>query len=378
MKAEILSIGAELLVGAIVDTNAAFLARELVELGIDLRRTTVVGDDLQDLMAVLDEALDRADLIVRTGGIGPTPDDLTREAIAGVLGEQMSVSPELEATLRSYFAQRTYPMPERNLKQATLIPSATAVHNRSGTAPGWWVEARDAVIVTMPGVPREMKTIWAEEIVPRLAGRSGVFITLRTLKTSGLGESTAAEMLGPLLEVANPAVATYAKLDGVHVVVKAAAPTAEAAASLADTAEAEALRILGPAVWSRSNDSLPTVVAELLERLGLTLSAQEGATGGAVALALSSLSNKSFVGGVVGAGTPPLKGDLALVVGPREQASADGRTAHSCGLTLRRGDEELAASQVVAASPEALAERAVIAALHLLRQSLAATPTALR
>src|SRR5918912_1740213 len=164
MKAEILSVGTELLLGSILDTNANYLAQQLPSLGIDLYYVSAIGDNRQRLADAFRRALDRSDLVIATGGLGPTEDDLTREAISDVFGEPLEVQPQLERELREFFARRRgRPMPERNVKQATTIRSGTYLPNPIGTAPGWWVE-RDGgagsgskVIVAMPGVPHEMR-----------------------------------------------------------------------------------------------------------------------------------------------------------------------------------------------------------------------------
>ncbi|MDP2727114.1 MAG: competence/damage-inducible protein A, partial [Dehalococcoidia bacterium] len=156
MKSEIVSVGTELLLGEIVDTNAAFLAQQLSLLGIDLYWISQVGDNRARLLEVLQRAWGRSDLILVTGGLGPTDDDLTREAIADLVGEEMKVDPGLEKWLRQSFSHMGLGMPLSNLKQATLVPSAQSVPNPFGTAPGWWLEKDGRVIVAMPGVPREM------------------------------------------------------------------------------------------------------------------------------------------------------------------------------------------------------------------------------
>ncbi len=160
MRAEILSIGTELLLGNITDTNATFLAQQLGGLGIDLYFVSTVGDNQQRIVETLRRAWERADLIITTGGLGPTEDDLTRESIAELLGETMQVVPELETELRAFFTGRGVAMPERNIKQATLIPSAKTLRNPVGTAPGWWTERDGHIIVSMPGVPHEMMRMW--------------------------------------------------------------------------------------------------------------------------------------------------------------------------------------------------------------------------
>src|SRR5947209_18481073 len=169
LRAELLSVGTELLLGEIVDTNAAYLAGRLAVLGIDCLHMQTVGDNLGRGTEAFERALGRSDLVVVTGGLGPTEDDLTREAIAAALAETPAVDPDLEKELRSWFAGRGLPMPERNRKQAWLIPSARALSNPNGTAPGWDVWKDGKRIVAMPGVPREMTPMWEDQVEPTLA-----------------------------------------------------------------------------------------------------------------------------------------------------------------------------------------------------------------
>src|SRR5439155_6077692 len=160
MRAEILSIGTELLLGQIVDTNANYLAQQLPALGVDLYYVSQIGDNRERLADAFRRGLKRSDLIITSGGLGPTEDDLTREAIAEVFGEPLEVQPQLESALREFFQRRGRTMPERNVKQATTIRSGTFLPNPIGTAPGWWVEDDGKVIVSMPGVPHEMHKMW--------------------------------------------------------------------------------------------------------------------------------------------------------------------------------------------------------------------------
>ena len=157
MKAEIIAVGTELLLGEILDTNSQYLAQQLTGLGIDLYYISHIGDNLARLTEQVRRSMDRSDLVIMTGGLGPTEDDLTREAVAAALGETMEVKPELEQVLRTWYARRNRPMPAMNIKQATLIPSAQAIDNPIGTAPGWWVEHDGRKIACMPGVPYEMR-----------------------------------------------------------------------------------------------------------------------------------------------------------------------------------------------------------------------------
>ncbi|MEO9255873.1 MAG: competence/damage-inducible protein A, partial [Tepidiformaceae bacterium] len=198
MKAEIIAIGTEILLGEIIDTNSAYIAKQLPELGIDLMYKSVVGDNRGRIVETFRRGWERSDLIIVTGGLGPTDDDMTREGIAEMLGEEPHVDPELEKHLRGFFAGRGYPMPESNLKQAWLIPSARTLLNPRGTAPGWWVERDGHVIVTMPGVPPEMERMWANEVRPELERRStSEVLVTRTIKTLGIGEGTVDEMAKP-------------------------------------------------------------------------------------------------------------------------------------------------------------------------------------
>ena len=159
MKAEILSIGTELLMGELTDTNASWIAGQLPPLGIQLQWVSIIGDDLDKLAEAFSRGLQRSDIVFTTGGLGPTQDDLTREAVAQALGETPTVQQEVVDNLERYFAGRGIAMPSHNIKQAHLIPSARFVRNRNGTAPGWWVENNGRIVVCMPGPPGEMQPI---------------------------------------------------------------------------------------------------------------------------------------------------------------------------------------------------------------------------
>jgi nicotinamide-nucleotide amidase len=284
MKAEILSIGTELLLGQIVDTNANFLAQQLPALGLDLFYVSQIGDNLQRLSTAFKTALARSDVIITSGGLGPTEDDLTREAIADVLGEKMTVQPDLEASLREFFVRRGRTMPERNVKQATTIASGAYLPNPVGTAPGWWVEHDGKVIVSMPGVPHEMHKMWEEQAQPRLARLiTGGVIVSRLLKLVGIGESNAEEALGNLTRSVNPTLATYAKSDGIHLRLTAKAASRDEAEDLLDVFEPRVRERVAEWVYGGESDTLPSVVGALLRERGLSLAVAESATGGQLA-----------------------------------------------------------------------------------------------
>ena len=294
MKAEVFAIGTEILIGDILDTNSHFIARRLPALGIDCYFTHQVGDNLERLTGELRRAWERSDLLLLTGGLGPTEDDVTREAVAALVDEQPVVDPELEHTLRGFFAGRGYAMPERNVKQAWLLPSTRAIPNPRGTAPGWWVEKDGRVLVAMPGPPAEFTFMWEQEVEPRLARLAGgAVIVSRTLKTIGVGEGTVDEMLSPLLKSTNPTIGVYAKQDGVHARITAKAATRDDATALIAPLEAEVRRILGTAVWGADDDTLGKAVGEMLRDRGMTLATMESCTAGLLGATITETPRSS-------------------------------------------------------------------------------------
>jgi nicotinamide-nucleotide amidase len=301
MRAEILSCGTELLLGHITDTNATYLAQSLAPLGIDLFYVSQVGDNQGRIVETLKRAWERSDLIVMTGGLGPTEDDLARESISALLGETMQVEPELEKELREKFALMGVQMPERNVKQATLIPSAQELKNPVGTAPGWWVEKDGRILVTMPGVPREMYRMWENEVMPRLMSTTGSVIFTRILRVNGMGESSVEEALGTLIHSQNPTVATYAKDDAIDVRVTAKAATKEEARDLVEIMEAQVRQILGTHIFGIDKQTLASIVGTLLQERQQTLSVMESLTGGLLASTITDVPGSSsyFIGGYV-------------------------------------------------------------------------------
>jgi nicotinamide-nucleotide amidase len=290
--AVLLSVGSEITTGETRDTNASELARALATAGVRVLRISGVPDDLDIVREAFATALQGADLVVSTGGLGPTPDDLTREAIAALTGEQPAVDPELERWLRDLWTRRDMPFPEINLKQAWLIPSASAIPNPNGTAPGWWVDRSDGrLIVALPGPPREMRAMWAEQVLPRLRQRGlGGPVATRTLRLTGIGESQVADLLGEeLLRAANPQVATYARAEAVDVRISAVNDGTDGdgnallAEDLVAVAERRVLDVLGNHVWANGETTWAEALEVELERLGWTLSVVEIGTGGAMA-----------------------------------------------------------------------------------------------
>jgi nicotinamide-nucleotide amidase len=286
LAAVLLAIGSELTTGETRDTNSGELARSLSEAGVDVAWTSALPDRMGTVTAALRGALEAADLVVTTGGLGPTPDDLTREAIAHVCDEPPAVDPELERWLRHLFERRGIAFAEINLKQAWLIPSSVAIPNNHGTAPGWWVDRPNGrVVVALPGPPSEMRPMWRDWVLPRLRERGlGRERTTRTYRLTGIGESVVAAVLGePLLRASNPIVATYARADAVDVRISAVAEAGRTANALVDDTEAVVLAALGEYVWGRDDDTWPAVLGRDLAVVGWTVALAEIGTGGAAA-----------------------------------------------------------------------------------------------
>ena len=310
MKAEILSIGTELLMGEIVDTNSSWLAAQLPRLGIQLRWATKVGDEPDLLYQAVARAWERSDLTITTGGLGPTSDDLTRETIARVLGEELYVQEELVEELRRYFAGRGIRMPETNVKQANLIPSAHVLPNPMGTAPGWWVERDGRIIVALPGPPRELERMWRYEVAPRLRGRAtGVAIVTRTIKTFGITEGGLDQLLAPLFESENPQLGIYARSDGIHLRAIARGATEEEASALIVPMEEEIRRRVGEAIWGVDQETPEGQASALLRERGQELAVADAFTGGLLSGALLRAEG-------------PVRGSLAAT--PRELAARLG------------------------------------------------------
>ena len=335
MKAEILSIGTELLLGEIVDTNTPFLANQLSSLGIDLYFASTVGDNMERLTGALKRAWQRSDLILTTGGLGPTQDDITRDGIAGLMGEKPEVSESLKQDIVNFFARRGLEMPQSNIRQATLIPSATAIPNPQGTAPGWWVEKDGRVIVAMPGPPGEMQYMWQNAVLPRLQQRTGAVILSRMIKTFGLSEAKVDELLADLSSSSNPTLATYAKLDGIYLRVAAKAERLEEAQEMVSKREAEVRAILGDIIWGVDDETQEGVVGKLLAGQALSVAVAESFTGGFLTSLLANApeNQRYFKGGLVAA-TDEVK--VALGVEPQLVTKKDSAEVARAMASLAR------------------------------------------
>jgi len=302
-RAWIISIGTELALGQTVDTNGACLARGLAELGIRTERHVTVPDELQAIRAALCQAADACDLIITTGGLGPTDDDLTREALAQAAGVELVLDPASVERIRAFFAAREREMPERNKVQARLPRTARMLPNTCGTAPGIAMELSGTPCYVLPGVPFEMRTMFEQQVAPRLQATSARCVLVsRELLCFGQGEADIGARLSDLMvRGRNPEVGTTAELGVIGIRMNAAADTPQAAEALLSETEREIRSRLGEVVFGREGDTLAAVVGELLVKRGETLCTAESCTGGLIGKYLTDVpgSSRYFLGGVV-------------------------------------------------------------------------------
>ncbi len=304
MTAEILCIGTELLLGTITNSNARWLAEQLAALGIPHHRQGVVGDNRERLIAELQAAAERCAVLITTGGLGPTPDDLTTEAIAAAFGTPLVEHPQVWAEIQARLAARGRPCAASNRRQACLPEGAALLPNPTGTAPGMiWTPRPGFTILTFPGVPSEMRAMWQATAAPWLqaAGLAeGVFVS-RMLRFWGVAESNLAEQMADLLEAANPTVAPYAGAGQVKLRITARAASMAAAEALLAPVEAEIRARTGALCFGVDDDSLASVVLDQLRRRGQTLAVAESCTGGGLGAALAAVPGASDVlmGGVI-------------------------------------------------------------------------------
>ena len=280
-NAVILAVGTELTTGSTRDTNSGELASELTALGVRVLQTVALPDDLGAVSRAFEEALQRAELVVSTGGLGPTPDDLTREAIAAACGLEPRIDSDLEAWLRGLFERRGMTMPDANRKQAWLIDGASALANKRGSAPGWFVVRPDGrVIVALPGPPREMQPMWRDEALPRLNERRlGLARVAQTLRLTGVGESALVDLIGEeVLRAPSPQVATYARADAVDVVVTAESADRCEAARMVDEMVSLLRTRIGQYVFAEGDQTWADALGSRLA--GRTLATVETGTAG--------------------------------------------------------------------------------------------------
>ena len=300
MNAEIVAVGTELLLGTSTNTDARDVSLALSELGINVYWHTVVGDNPARLTECLYRAKNRADLIITTGGLGPTCDDLTKQTLARAFGRELYFDEEAAETIRSWFSAQGRTFTENNLRQAWLPEGCTVLPNDCGTAPGCLFETDGVVVAMLPGPPRECNAMLRNYLVPWLRERSGETIRSHMIRMFGVGESAMEEKLRDLMDGANPTVAPYAKLGECLVRVTAKAADADACETLMTPMVEEICRRMGDVVYGLDAGSLEERVLELLAAKDMTFSAAESCTGGMVAQRLTAIPGASayFRGGV--------------------------------------------------------------------------------
>ena len=302
MRAEILMIGSELLLGQIEDTNATYMSKVLAENGINLFLKTTVGDNRKRIVAALNDALDRSDVVLCSGGLGPTEDDITRESVAEAVAQPLEFHDEIWEHIQSLFARYRFPVTDNNKKQALVPRGATVIQNPNGTAPGLIVEDKRGVIICMPGVPRELKYMLENLVVPFIREKFNMtgIIHYRVLKVCGLGESRVDDAIGDLMStLSNPTVGVLANLANVRIRITAKADTLEEAEKLIDEVDVQIRDRLPGLVMGVNEDTLEGVVNNLLADRGWTLAVAETTSGGMIAQRLTAEGARQFVGGRV-------------------------------------------------------------------------------
>lgn len=298
MVAELISVGTELLMGNIVNTNAAYLSKELAAIGVSVYYQSTVGDNKERLKAAIETALKRADVIILSGGLGPTADDLTKETAAEALGKKMYLDERSMDRIREYF-QRIHRknITENNWKQAMIPEGAAILDNNNGTAPGILMEEKGKTVILLPGPPNELKPMFEESVIPYLQKSNPKVLYSKMVKVCGIGESQAESMIKDLMDAqTNPTIAPYAKTGEVHFRVTAMAENEKAGKELVKPVVKELKRRFGDAVYTTKEEmTLEEKVVKMLKKRGLTMVTAESCTGGMLASKLINVSGVSEV-----------------------------------------------------------------------------------
>lgn len=296
MKAELISVGTEILLGDIVNTNAQFLARELASIGIDVYRQEVIGDNEDRLLKTIDEALKRSDMVITTGGLGPTGDDLTKETACKYFGMKMELHEESLKALKIYFKRLNREITENNMKQVYFPKEAKVLPNPNGTAPGAILEKDNKIIVILPGPPREMKPMFINHVKNYLAPKGKGMIISKVLRILGIGESYAAEKLKDIIDgTENPTVAPYAKEEDILFRITAKANSKEEGLKLIEPVKKQIIDRLGIDVYGEDDEKIEEVVSKLLIDRNIKISTAESCTGGMIASRLIGVPGVSEV-----------------------------------------------------------------------------------
>ncbi len=342
MNAEIIAVGSEMLTPFRMDTNSLYLTEQLNLLGVDVIFKSIVGDNLRHLVAAAQHGLFRSDILIFSGGLGPTEDDLTREAVAEALGLTLLRDPEILTRLEQRFAERGWKMSPNNAKQADVLDGATVLPNPNGTAPGQWLsgefDGREHIIVLLPGPPHELKALFEAEVRERLRAKvPPAFLAIRTLKIAMLGESTVDARVAPIYKrYAEVETTILAGAGEIELHFKTIAPTQDAAQRRVDEVAGVVEDELDDAVYSRNGESLEQIVGYWLQMRNSTVAVAESCTGGLLAERITSISGSSryFLGGAV-VYSNALKTELAGV--PAEMIDRHGAVSREVAAALAEG-----------------------------------------
>ena len=295
MKAEIIAVGTELLMGTSENTNALFLSRKLALMGYEVHHQSVVGDAEQDIIDAVRIAVSRSRLTILTGGLGPTDDDMTKEAVAKAFGFQLVEDAEVLEEIRAYFESKKAVMSENNIKQAQIIKGGEILKNPNGTAPGIYIEGKEKLIVLMPGPPREMEPMFDKELVPRLEKYDNAHVATASVHVFGIAESELEEKVKDLLYGENPTAALYAKTGEVHINISARSNTKTNAKALVDKEIKSLKERIGDCVYCTDGSELHETVVKLLEETGIKISLAESCTGGLLSSKITEVDGASKV-----------------------------------------------------------------------------------
>jgi nicotinamide-nucleotide amidase len=344
MRCDVLAIGTELLLGQIVDTNSSWIGEQLAMVGIDTMEHRKVGDNLPRMIAALSEMLEKADAVVVCGGLGPTQDDVTREAIASVTGVELERREELVAHIEQLFGSRLRDMPLNNLRQAEVPVGADAIPNPIGTAPGIRAEVDGKVVYAVPGVPHEMQLMITEEVLPDLLARSGesAVIVSRSLKTWGQSESGLAEMIADRVDAqTNPTIAFLARgIEGLVVRLTAKAATESEALAMIEAEEAQLRAILGALVFGVDDETIEHAALRALEVHGWTLGVAESLTAGLIGARIGSVpgASRTFRGSIASYATEVKQSVLGV--------TTDHVVSEQCAIEMAVGAQRVLGADV--------------------------------
>lgn len=296
MIAEIISVGTELLLGEILNTDAQYLSQKLSEIGVEIYHQTVVGDNEQRLRAAVMTALGRTDIVITSGGLGPTQDDITKEVVCDCMEEELVLHKESLDAMQNYFKRINKPMVSMNEKQAYMPKNGTVLPNNNGTAPGAIIEKNGKIAIILPGPPNELKPMYEESVEPFLKSRSEYIFVSKILQIFGTGESAVAQKLSDILENSeNPTVAPYAKTAGVRLRITAKCKDEKEGYALIAPIEEKIRSVLGDDIFGEGDIEINQVVSDMLRERKMTISAAESCTGGLFAKMITDLAGSSDI-----------------------------------------------------------------------------------